>query len=105
MVEFNGDVAYGVMMAVAALKMLVSWASLTVRFCEVRSDSVCAMIVTLRSTATAVENSTTPKNSTSISGRIMANSTAAMPRQSSDRWRAERRKRSHILVIGFIALI
>ena len=54
--------------------MLVSWASVTEMFCDVRSDSVRAISVTLRSTATPDENSTVPKNSTSIRGTTMANS-------------------------------
>ena len=62
------------MIAVLALKKLVSWVSVTVVFCDVRSDSVRAISVTLRSTATPDENSSVPKNSTSISGTITANS-------------------------------
>src|SRR5882724_813942 len=105
MVEFSGDVEYGYMMPTLALKMLVSWVSVTEMFCEVRSDSVRAISVTLRSIAMPEENSTVPKNSTSIRGTIMANSTAARPRQLPDRSSAERRMRSQILVIDFIALI
>ena len=51
--------------------------------CEVRSDSVRAISVTLRSTATPDENSTVPKNITSMIGTITANSVAAMPLQSA----------------------
>ena len=92
------------MMALLALKKLVSWVSVTLVFCDVRSDSVRAISVTLRSTATPDENSSMPKNSTSITGTITANSTAATPRLSPSSLSARRRMRSQILVIGFIAL-
>ena len=45
------------MIAPLALKKLVSLVSLTEVFCDVRSDSVRATIVTLRSIATPAENS------------------------------------------------
>ena len=73
-----------------AAKKLVRSVSVTDVDCEVRSDSVRAISVTLRSTATPDENSTVPKNITSISGTIMANSIAAMPRRSFDSSAAER---------------
>src|SRR3954471_11273772 len=90
------------MMALLALKKLVSWASVTEMFCDVRSDSVRAISVTLRLTATPEENSSVPKNSSSMSGMIMANSTAARPLRSTNNSLAERRARSHISTIGFI---
>src|SRR6478609_520951 len=91
------------MIALLALKKLVSWVSLTLTFCDARSDSVRAISVTLRSTATADENSSTPKNSTSITGTITANSTAATPRLSRSSLSARRRMRSQIAIVGFIA--
>ena len=51
-------------------------ASVTVVDCDVRSDSVRATSVTLRSTATPEENSTIPKNIVSMIGTMTANSTA-----------------------------
>ena len=55
--DLTGADGYGVMMALLALKKLVSWVSVTEVFCDVRSDSVRAISVTLRSTATPDENS------------------------------------------------
>src|ERR1700675_953029 len=92
-------------MPVLALKKLVSWVSVTEMFCEVRSESVRAISVTLRSTAMPDENSTVPKNITSITGAMTANSIAITPRRSLYRSSAERRRRSHMGVIGFIALL
>src|SRR6476620_11587044 len=89
------------MMPAPALRKLASWVSVTEMFCEVRSDSVRAITVTLRSIASADENSTVPKNSTSISGTIIANSTAARPLLSPDSSRTERRMRCHVPVNGF----
>src|SRR5258708_5913761 len=88
------------MIWVDALKMLVSCASVTAVFCEVRSDSVRAMMPILRSTATAEQNSTVPKNAISMIGTTIANSVATTPRQS--RQRAIRRslqKRDNAVVI------
>src|SRR5690349_525130 len=79
------------MMAVEAAKKLVMSASPTDVDCDVRSDSVRAISVTLRSTATADENSTVPKNITSISGTITANSVAASALPSARKSYAERR--------------
>jgi DNA-binding NtrC family response regulator len=42
-------------------------------------DGRNAISVTLRSTATPEENSTTPKNNAGMTGTIMVNSIAAMP--------------------------
>src|SRR5882724_96978 len=104
MVEFSGDVEYGYMMPTLALKMLVSWLSVTEMFCDVRSDSVLATIVTLRSTATPEENSTVPKNITSMTGTMTANSVAAMPLRFRASARAERRAASQMSEIDFIAV-
>src|ERR1700730_1241581 len=86
------------MIALAAWPALVRSVSSTFVDGETRSDSVRAACVTLRFTATPDENSTTPKNITSMTGTIMANSIAAMPRQSFTKPRA----RSEILFIGDI---
>src|ERR1700730_2603321 len=86
------------MIALAAWPALVRSVSSTFVDCETRSDSVRAACVTLRFTATPDENSTTPKNITSMTGTIMANSIAAMPRQSF----AKARARSEIFLIGDI---
>src|ERR1700747_954531 len=61
-----GVVGNGVMTPVEAAKKLVRSASCTEVDCEVRSDSVCAMIETLRCTAMPLHISTTPKNSASM---------------------------------------
>src|SRR5207244_5739777 len=86
-------------------KKLVKSAAATAVEREVRSESVRATSVTLRSTATPLENSTVPKNSTNIIGTTTANSVAAMPRQSATRAAADRRVRNQIDDIGlfFIA--
>src|SRR5215813_14884454 len=78
------------MIAVAAAKKLLSWVDVTEVFWDVRSDSVRAMMVTLRLVPMACENSIVPKNITSINGTIKANSTAAMPLQSFGKLRAVR---------------
>src|SRR5947208_15915270 len=67
------------MIALTVVVKLVRSVSVTLDDCDVRSDSVRATSVTLRSTATPDENSITPKNSVSIIGTITANSTAALP--------------------------
>src|SRR4051794_31583233 len=85
-----------------ALKKLVNWASVTEMFCDVKSDSVRAISVTLRSTAIPDANSSVPKNRISMTGTTMANSVAARPLTSPNRSCAERRTRSHISIIGFI---
>src|ERR1700738_19267 len=82
---------YGAMIELVAKKKLLIVGSSTVFDWETRSDIVRAMIVTLRSTATPDENSTIPKNITSMIGTITANSVAAMPLRSSSRSTAERR--------------
>src|SRR5215469_12508782 len=66
-----------------ARKKLAMSVSVTESDCDVRSDSVRAISVTLRSTATPDENSTVPKNITSITGMMKANSVAARPRRSA----------------------
>src|ERR1700712_2678846 len=86
-----------------ALKKFVNWVSVTAMFCDVRSDSVRAISVTLRLTAMPDANSSVPKNRSSITGTTMANSVAAMPLISPNRSFAERRTRSQIFIIGFIA--
>ena len=80
--------------------------SLTDVDCDVRSDSVRAISVTLRSTATPDENSTVPKNITSMTGTMTANSVAAMPLRSVHNLATVRRMRSQIdnIDIDFIAL-
>src|SRR3569833_1613805 len=87
--DSTSELSYGVMMPVEALKKLVMSLSATEVDCEVRSDSVRAISVTLRSIATAEENSTVPKNITSISGTITANSVAATALLSARNFRAE----------------
>src|SRR6188474_2400405 len=80
--------------------------SLTDVDCDVRSDRVRAIRVTLRSTATPDENSTVPKNITSMTGTMTANSVAAIPLRSTNILAAVRRMRSQIgnIDIVFIAL-
>ncbi|OIQ63146.1 hypothetical protein GALL_553140 [mine drainage metagenome] len=95
---------YGVIIALLAAKKFVMSLSATVVDCDVRSDSVRAISVTLRSTATPEENSTVPKNITSMIGTITANSVAAIPRRSSIRSRTERRIRGRIIDSVFIGL-
>src|SRR5436309_2107298 len=101
-VEFNGVPEYGVMIALPVAVKFVRSVSVTVVDCDVRSDSVRATSVTLRSTATPDENSTVPKNIVSISGTIMTNSVAATPRQSFDNSAAERRRPNHVRDIHVI---
>src|ERR1700694_1974538 len=103
-VALVGAGEYGFRMALLAVKKLVRSVSETEIDCEVRSDSVRATSVTLRSTATPEEISTVPKNITSMTGTITANSVSAMPRQSSSMSRAERRNRNHIADIFSITL-
>jgi len=76
--------------------------SVSVVDCDVRSDSVRAINVTLRSIATADENSTVPKNITSISGTMTANSVAASARLSATKSRAELRAFLQIFAIACI---
>src|SRR5260370_22813767 len=94
------------MIPVLALKKLVRSVSLTEIDCEVRSDSVRAISVTLRSTATPDENSTVPKNITNMIGTMMANSVAAIPLQSFNSLPAKSRMPGHIddIEIVFITL-
>src|SRR3954451_18890761 len=99
-----GEAEYGVMIPMLAAKKLLRSVSVTVVDCEVRSESVRATSVTLRSTATPDENSTIPKNIVSISGTIMTNSVAATPRVSFDRPSAAALAKFHIFAIVFIAL-
>src|SRR5215831_14532540 len=49
---------------------------------DARSPMVRVVSVTLRSIATPLETSTTPRYIVTISGKIIANSTAEMPRRS-----------------------
>lgn len=74
------------MLAVNAFCMSVS---ASVVDCDVKSDRVRAINVTLRSIAMADENSTVPKNITSISGTMTANSVAASARRSATKSRTE----------------
>src|SRR5215813_14311565 len=92
------------MIAVDALKMLVICWSVIPVFCDVRSDSVRAIMVTLRATATAELNSTVPKRPTSMTGRTIANSIAMAPRQSR-RKSAKRRLKYRIgaVIVAIIA--
>src|SRR5882757_1373931 len=92
MVDWVGEAEYGVRIPTLAAKKLLRSVSVTVVDCEVRSESVRATSVTLRSTATPDENSTIPKNITSMSGTITANSVAATPLQSFDRPKAASRR-------------
>jgi hypothetical protein len=70
------------MIALEALKKFCSCVRVSEVFCEVRSARVRAISDTLRSDATPEQSSTVPKNITSISGTMKANSVAAMPRRS-----------------------
>ncbi len=71
------------MILFATVKKVEMSASATEVDCEVKSDRVRAISVTLRFTAIAEQNSTVPKNITSISGTMKANSVAATPRPSA----------------------
>src|ERR1700692_4893223 len=88
----------------AAKKLLMS-VSETVVDCDVRSDRVLAIIVTLRSTATPDENSTVPKNSTSMSGTITANSVAATADESFCSRAAANRIRTQTLEIDILIIV
>src|ERR1700730_10092736 len=99
----GGDDTQGHMIAAEALKKFCSCVSVTAVFCEARSASVRAISDTLRSTATPEENSTVPKNITSISGTMRLNSVAALPRRSLASSAMLRRMRSHMDEIVFIA--
>ena len=90
------------MIPVPAVKKLVSSVSVTVVERDVRSESVCATSVTLRSMATPLENSTVAKNINSISGAMTASSTAATARQSATKAAVDRFARSQIDDIRFI---
>src|SRR4051812_22360591 len=102
MVDLVGEAEYGVMIPMLAAKKLLRSVSVTEVDCEVRSESVRATSVTLRSTATPDENSTTPKNTPIIRGTIMTISVAPTPRQSFDGSAAARRKGSHRCDIGMV---
>src|SRR5882757_8561307 len=99
-VEFSGVVEYGVMIALPVAVKLVRSVSVTLDDCDVRSDSVRATSVTLRSTATPDENSITPKNSVSMIGTITANSTAALAPLSRTKPPVKPRARSDIFCIS-----
>src|SRR5437762_1879753 len=88
------------MIALTVVVKLVRSVSVTLDDCDVRSDSVRATSVTLRSTATPDENSITPKNSVSMIGTITANSTAALPLASRRRPEINSRTRSEIFCIS-----
>jgi hypothetical protein len=64
------------MIALEALKKFCSCVRVSEVFCEVRSARVRAIGDTLRSDATPEQSSTVPKNITSISGTMKANSVA-----------------------------
>src|SRR3954453_6742807 len=100
MVDWVGEADYGVMIPTLAAKKLVRSLSGTEVDCDVRSDSVRATSVTLRSTATPDENSITPKNSVSMSGTITANSTAALAPLSRTKPPVKPRARSDIFCIS-----
>src|SRR5882757_4634370 len=102
-VEFSGVVEYGVMIALPVAVKLVRSVSVTLDDCDVRSDSVRATSVTLRSTATPDENSITPKNSVSMIGTITANSTAALAPLSRTKPPVKPRARSFCISITLIA--
>src|SRR5664279_3510513 len=93
---------YGDKILPLAVKKLVTSESATDVDWDVRSESVRATSVTLRSTATPDENSTVPKYITSMIGTITANSVAAIPLLSSARLRSKRRAPSQILDTVFI---
>src|ERR1700716_819908 len=99
-VEGSGVVEYGVMIALPVFVKSVRRASVTHDDCDVRSDSVRATSVTLRSTATPDENSITPKNSVSMIGTITANSTAALAPLSRTKPPVKPRARSDIFCIS-----
>src|ERR1700753_3566042 len=105
MVDLTGAESYGVIIPTLAAKKLVMSASPTEADCEVKSESVRAVSVTLRSTAIAEENSTTPKNITSMIGTSMANSIAARPLGSPINAVAETRAWRHAFDIGFMILL
>ena len=92
------------MIALEALKKFCSCVAVTEVFCEARSARVRAINDTLRSDATPEQSSTVPKNITSISGTMKANSVAAMPRRSLASSAMLRRVRSHMDEIVFIVL-
>src|SRR4051794_36127685 len=102
MVDCVGEAEYGVMIPTLAAKKLPKSVSVTVVDCEVRSESVRATSVTLRSTATPEENSTTPKNIVIINGTIMTNSVAATPRQSFNSSAAQPRRQNQISDIDMV---
>src|SRR3569832_98489 len=79
-----------------AAKKLVRSESVTTAAWEVKSDAVRAIDVTLRLIEIADENSTVPKNSTSMIGTTMANSVAATPRRSFSRRATRRHARTHV---------
>src|ERR1044072_5328592 len=93
------------MIALLAFKKLVNWSSVTLVFCDVRSDSVRAISVTLRSTATPAANSLVPTSNAAISGMIMANSTAARPLLFLCRAATWRHRRNNQIDEGILVLI
>src|SRR5215813_5418817 len=64
-------------------------ADVTFDACAVRSPTVCATSVVLRSALTACEISTPPRYIVSISGSRTANSTAETPRWSAAKRRSD----------------
>src|ERR1700760_1246432 len=91
------------MIAPAAAKKLARPVSVTETDCDVKSDSVRAVNVTLRLAATPDEKSSVPKNNTSMIGTIIANSIAATPQQSLTRPSVRCRAWRHVFRIDFNA--
>src|SRR6266700_3658228 len=103
MVAISSADEKGVITALPTLKKLVRAASSTVLFRETISASSSAAIETLRLIAKPVENSTIPKNTASISGTIIANSTAILPRLSRRSLAAANRSETgHLDNAGFM---
>ena len=88
------------MIALEALKKFCSCVRVSEVFCEVRSARVRTISDTLRSDATPEQSSTVPKNITSISGTITANSVAASARLSAAKSRADKRALRQIFAIA-----
>src|SRR5262245_46252436 len=77
----------------------------TLGTCAMRSDTVLAPLVSLRLTAKASPNSTSPRNITIMIGKISVNSTSAAPssRRASVHKARLRRKIISVLREGFVA--
>ena len=74
------------MIELSALKMLVLSELVICFFCATRSAAVLATEVTFCRQVSASHNSTTPRNRTTITGAISANSTAARPLFDFQAW-------------------